>query len=335
MSPVIAPSPHLRSSTTIETAMYGVIIALLPAMAVGIYFFGLNAMRVTAFSIAGCLLFEGLVLKIRGRDLVPLRDGSALLTGLLLAMNLPSGTPWWMVMVGAGVAIGLGKQVFGGLGYNPFNPALVARVFLLISFPVAMTSWPEPTPFSWSLDAVTKATPLGEMKTSLLLNGNIGEAASMGGMRGLMDPLLGNMGGSLGEVSALALLIGGVYLLVKKVITWHIPVSYLATVAGMTGIFWLIDPQRYAAPTFHLVTGGLMLGVFFMATDYVTSPVTNKGMLIFGVGCGVITVFIRLFGGYPEGVSFAILLMNSATPIIDRYTRPKVFGFPTAREARS
>ncbi|MDF1536653.1 MAG: RnfABCDGE type electron transport complex subunit D [bacterium] len=331
VSTILAPSPHLRSSATIETAMYGVIMALLPATAVGFYYFGLNAFRVTAVSILGCLFFEGFVLKMRGRDLVPLRDGSALLTGLLLAMNLPSGTPWWMVLVGAGVAIGLGKQVFGGLGYNPFNPALVARVFLLISFPVAMTSWPEPSPFSMSFDAVTKATPLGAMKTSLLMNGNVGEAADMG----LMGPFLGNVGGCLGEVSALALLIGGVILLARKIITWHIPVSYFATVIGMTGAFWLLDPQRYAPPTFHLVTGGLMLGAFFMATDYVTSPVTSSGMLIFGVGCGVITVLIRLFGGYPEGVSFAILLMNAATPIIDRYTRPRVFGYPAGREARS
>lgn len=316
--------------------MYAVILALLPATIIGFYFFGMNAIRVTALSIAGCLIFEGLVLKMRGRDLIPLRDGSALLTGLLLAMNLPSGTPWWMVLTGAGIAIGLGKQVFGGLGYNPFNPALVARVFLLISFPVAMTSWPAPRPFTLvadAVDAVSKATPLGAMKTSLLMNGNIGEAALIGTTGRIMDPFLGNVGGSLGEISALALLLGGIYLLVRKIITWHIPVSYLATVFVMTSGFWLMDPQRYAAPTFHVVTGGLMLGAFFMATDYVTSPVTNRGMIVFGVGCGVITVFIRLFGGYPEGVSFAILLMNAATPIIDRYTRPKVFGFKPAGEA--
>ncbi len=331
MDTILAPSPHVRSSTTIETAMYGVILALLPGAVVGAYFFGVNALRVMALSILACLLFEGLVLKVRGLDLTPLKDGSAVLTGLLLAMNLPSNIPGWMVVVGAGVAIGIGKQVYGGLGYNPFNPALVARVFLLISFPVALTSWPEPRPFSLSLDTVTGATPLGDMKTSLLMQGNIGKAADMN----LMDPLIGNMGGSLGEVGAVALLLGGLYLLARKIITWHIPVSYLGTVFLMTGIYWIIDPQRYAAPTFHLVTGGLMLGAFFMATDYVTSPVTGKGMIIFGVGCGLITVFIRLFGGYPEGVSFAILLMNAATPIIDRYTKPRVFGYPSRKEART
>ncbi|UCG38417.1 MAG: RnfABCDGE type electron transport complex subunit D [bacterium] len=331
MKTVLSPSPHFRSPMTIETAMYGVILALLPGALAGLYYFGLNALMVILLSIAGCLLFEGLVLRARGQGLEPLKDGSAVLTGLLLAMNLPSGIPWWMVLVGAAVAIGLGKQVYGGLGYNPFNPALVARVFLLISFPVALTSWPEPRPLSLSLDAVTKATPLGEMKTSLLLNGNIGEAATMG----LFDPLIGKVGGSLGEISAAALVLGGLYLLVRKIITWHIPVTYIGTVFAMTGVFWLINPERYASPTFHMVTGGLMLGAFFMATDYVTSPVTEKGMILFGVGCGLITVVIRLFGGYPEGVSFAILLMNAATPLIDRYTRPRVFGYPVGKGARS
>jgi electron transport complex protein RnfD len=311
MTTVLAPSPHVRSSNTIETAMYGVIIALLPGALVGAYYFGINALRVMAISIVACLAFEAMVLKMRGMEMSPLKDGSAVLTGLLLAMNLPSNIPGWMVIVGALVAIVIGKHVYGGLGFNPFNPALVARVFLLISFPVALTSWP--------------------MKTSLLMEGNVGAAANMS----LVDPLIGNMGGSLGEIGALALVLGGVYLLLKKIITWHIPVSYLATVFAMTGIYWLIDPVRYAPPTFHMVTGGLMLGAFFMATDYVTSPVTEKGMIIFGVGCGVITVFIRLFGGYPEGVSFAILLMNAATPIIDRYTRPRVFGYPTRKEARA
>lgn len=326
---LLAPSPHFRSETTVETAMYGVLLALLPAAAAGVYFFGLNALRVILLSVAGCLLFEGMFLKARGRDLSVLKDGSAVLTGLLLAMNLPSSSPGWMVLVGSLVAMVIGKQVYGGLGYNPFNPALVARVFLLISFPVAMTSWPAPGRLPLSLDTVTAATPLGEMKTSLLMTGNLGQAANMS----LTSPFLGNMGGSLGEVSALALAAGGLYLLARKIITWHIPVSFLATVFLVTGAFWLHDPARYAAPTFHLVTGGLMLGAFFMATDYVTSPVTARGMIIFGAGCGLITVLIRLFGGYPEGVSFAILLMNAATPLIDRYTRPRVFGYPAGRKA--
>ncbi|GBE14921.1 MAG TPA: RnfABCDGE type electron transport complex subunit D [Proteobacteria bacterium] len=323
---VLAPSPHLRSPKTIETAMYGVIVALVPAAGVGVYFFGLNAVRVIAVSIIGCLIFEGLVLRLRGKGLSTLKDGSAILTGLLLAMNLPSSSPVWMVLIGSSVAILVGKQVYGGLGYNPFNPALVARVFLLISFPVAMTSWPEPGAFSLSLDTVTKATPLGAIKTNLLLHGNVGDIAHMS----LLDPFMGRMGGSLGEVSAIALLLGGIFLLARGVITWHIPGSFLATVFGMTGLFWLINPQKYASPFLHLVTGGLLLGAIFMATDYVTSPVTTSGMIMFGVGCGAITVFIRLFGGYPEGVSFAILLMNSLTPIIDRYTRPRVFGYSPA-----
>jgi electron transport complex protein RnfD len=318
---------------TIESAMYGVILALLPGIAVGVYYFGPNALRVLFLSVLGCLFFEGLALKMRGRDLSPLKDGSALLTGILLAMNVPSILPSWMVIVGAAIAIGLGKQVYGGLGYNPFNPALVARIFLLISYPVAMTSWPEPKPFSFYLDAVTKATPLGDMKTTVMMTGKISDAASAS--MGIMKPFVGNVGGSLGEISAIALLLGGIYLLVKKIITWHIPVSFLATVFVITGIFWLINPERYADPVFHMVAGGLMLGAWFMATDYVTSPVTAKGMIIFGVGCGLITAFIRLFGGYPEGVAFAILLMNGATPIIDQYTRPRVFGTVNRKESKS
>lgn len=322
MDIVLAPSPHFRSRMTIESAMYGVILALLPGIAVGVYYFGPNALRVLFLSVLGCLFFEGVALKLRGKDLSPLRDGSALLTGILLAMNVPAGLPSWMVLVGAAVAIGLGKQVYGGLGYNPFNPALVARIFLLISYPVAMTSWPAPKPFSFSLDAVTKATPLGDMKTTVMMTGKITEAVDVG----FVKPLLGNVGGSLGEISAVALLIGGIYMLARKIITWHIPVSFLGTVFVLTGIAWVINPERYASPLFHLVAGGLMLGAWFMATDYVTSPVTGKGMIVFGVGCGVLTVAIRLFGGYPEGVAFAILLMNGATPIIDRYTRPRIFG---------
>jgi len=327
MDIVLAPSPHFRSRMTIENAMYGVILALLPGLAVGVYYFGPNALRVLFLSILGCLFFEGAFLKMRGKDLGPLKDGSALLTGILLAMNVPAGLPSWMVLVGAGIAIGLGKQVYGGLGYNPFNPALVARIFLLISYPVAMTSWPAPKPFSFYLDAVTKATPLGDMKTTVMMTGKISEVDV-----GFVKPLLGHVGGSLGEISAIALLIGGIYMLARKIITWHIPVSFLGTVFVLTGIAWIINPERYASPLFHMVAGGLMLGAWFMATDYVTSPVTGKGMILFGVGCGILTASIRLFGGYPEGVAFAILLMNGATPIIDRYTRPRIFGYPTTRK---
>jgi len=328
---VLSPAPHLRTTKTIETAMYSVILALLPGAAVGMYFFGLNAIRVIALSIVLCVAFEALALRIRGRGMEPLKDGSAVLTGLLLAMNLPSNSPAWLILIGCVVAILMTKHVYGGLGYNSFNPALVARVFLLISFPVVMTSWPEPKSFTLSLDTVTKATPLGDMKMSLLLNGNLGDIANMS----LMDPFIGRLGGSLGEISALALLAGGIFLIARGIITWHIPVTYITTVFVMTWIYWLLDPVKYASPVFHMVTGGLMLGAIFMATDYVTSPITPKGMIVFGVGCGAITVFIRLFGGYPEGVSFAILLMNAATPLIDRYTQPRVFGYPTRKEAKA
>jgi electron transport complex protein RnfD len=249
-------------------------------------------------------------------------DGSALLTGILLALNLPPSTPWWLSLLGAAIAILIGKQVYGGLGYNPFNPALVARVVLLISFPVQMTSWTTPAPLGSGVDAVTAATPLGEMKTAVMLTGKLPDMATAG----FSNYFLGNMGGSIGEVSALALLLGGLFLLYKKIITWHTPVSFIGSVIVISGIFWLVDPGRYPSPLFHLLTGGLILGAFFMATDMVTSPVTYRGMLIFGCGCGLITVLIRLFGGYPEGVSFAILLMNAATPLIDRYCRPKIYG---------
>jgi electron transport complex protein RnfD len=256
---------------------------------------------------------------------VTVRDGSAALTGVLLALNLPPASPWWMALVGSAVAIAIGKQVYGGLGYNPFNPALVARVVLLISFPVQMTTWTAPAPLFSGIDAVTTATPLGEMKTAVMLTGKLPE-----GLHGMLGSyLLGNMAGSLGEVSALALLLGAAWLFYRKIITWHIPVAFLGSVVVLSGIFWLLNPSRYPSPLFHLLTGGLMLGALFMATDMVTSPVTNRGMLVFGIGCGLLTVLIRLFGGYPEGVSFAILLMNSATPLIDRFTRPKKFGYVT------
>jgi electron transport complex protein RnfD len=215
------------------------------------------------------------------------------------------------------------KQVYGGLGYNPFNPALVARVVLLISFPVQMTTWTAPAPIGSGLDAVTTATPLGEWKTAVMLTGKLPETMQ----NGLGDYFVGHMAGSLGEVSALALLLGAAYLFWKRILTWHIPFAFLGTVAALSGIFWAINPEKYPDPLFHLLTGGLILGVFYMATDMVTSPVTNRGMVIFGVGCGVLTVLIRLFGGYPEGVSFAILLMNAATPLIDRYTKPTKFGY--------
>ena len=318
----LSSSPHLHSGETTNKVMRAVIYALLPACGVSIYFFGIPALMVLVLCIAGCMGAEALCRRAMGKD-PTLSDGSAALTGILLALNLPPSSPWWIALLGSAVAIVIGKQVYGGLGYNPFNPALVARVVLLISFPVQMTTWTAPAPLGSGLDAVTSATPLGEWKTAVMLTGRLPENIHAG----MGEYFLGNMAGCLGEVSALALLAGAAFLFWKRILTWHTPVAYLGTVVALSGIFWAIDPGRYPSPLFHLVTGGLVLGVFFMATDMVTSPVTGRGMVVFGIGCGVLTVLIRLFGGYPEGVSFAILLMNAATPLIDRFSRPKKFGF--------
>jgi len=317
----LSSSPHIHSGETTDKVMRLVIYALLPATALSIYLFGLPALSVLLICTLGCVAFEELSCRLMGRAST-IADGSTALTGILLALNMPPSSPWWLSLLGAAIAILIGKQVYGGLGYNPFNPALVARVVLLISYPVQMTTWTAPAPIGSGLDAVTSATPLGEMQTAVMLTGKLPESATSG----FGSYFLGGMSGSMGEVSALLLLLGGIFLLYKKIISWHIPGSFLGTVIIVGGIFWLVDPTKYPNPVFHLITGGLILGAFFMATDMVSSPVTYKGMLIFGFGCGLLTVLIRLFGGYPEGVSFAILLMNAATPLIDRYTRPKIYG---------
>lgn len=317
----LSSSPHLQAGQDTAQIMRAVIYSLLPACAVAVYFFGLPALGVLLLATLGCVAVEALCQRLM-RQPVSVADGSAVVTGILLALNLPPGAPWWLVLLGAVIAIAIGKQVFGGLGANPFNPALVARVALLVSFPVQMTTWTAPAPLGSGLDAVTAATPLGEWKTAVMLTGKL-PVTQHGGT---LDYLLGNMPGCIGEVSALALLLGAAYLFWRKILTWHIPVAYLGSVVVCGGLFWLADPGRYPDPLFHLLTGGLILGAFYMATDMVTSPVTGRGMVLFGVGCGVLTVLIRLFGGYPEGVSFAILLMNAATPLIDRYLRPPVFG---------
>jgi len=313
---IISPAPHVHSGDTISSKMIGVFIALVPAYLVGLYFFGLGALIISVTAVLSCIVFEYLIQRFMIRGALTITDGSAALTGLLLSFNLPTNLPVWIVIIGSLVAIGIAKMSFGGLGNNPFNPALVGRVFLLISFPAQMTVWPKPIPFNTSyLDAVTAATPLA------ILKGQFSEIPST------LDMFLGNMGGSMGEVSTLALLIGFVYLLMKKIITWHIPVSILATVFVFTAILHYANPEAYiATPVFHLLTGGLMLGAIFMATDYVTSPMNPRGMLIYGVGIGIITVIIRVFGAYPEGVSFAILIMNAFTPLINKYVKPKRFG---------
>ncbi len=317
----LSSSPHIRSEDTTAKIMRAVIYSLLPACAVSVYFFGIPALLLLLICVLGCMATEAVCQRLMGRE-VTIADGSAAVTGILLALNLPPYSAWWLAIIGAVFAISIGKQVYGGLGHNPFNPVLTARVALLISFPVQMTTWYAPVPLGSGADVVTAATPLGEMKTAVMLTGNLPEGLNAD----MLGYFTGYMSGSLGEVSALALLLGGAYLLWKKVITWHVPVSYLVITVLFSGIFWLINPARYPSPLFHLLTGGLMLGALYMATDMVTSPITTRGMLIFGAGCGIVTVLIRLFGGYPEGVSFAILLMNAVTPLIDRFIRPKTFG---------
>ncbi len=317
---VMSSAPHVHRDQDVPRIMRDVVWAMIPALLVGLWFFGLPALKVLIFSVGGCILFEWLYLKVAGRPM-KLHDFSAVVTGVLLAMNLPPGSPWWLALVGAFVAIVIAKQIYGGLGFNPFNPALVARVLLLISFPVQMTTWAKPAG-PLVMDAETGATPLGAIRDAVSLGGTVDSVA----VEPLWKLLVGIRGGSLGEVSVIALLLGGLFLLWRGHIRWQIPVTFIGSVLLITGIAHFAAPQAYASPLVHVLSGGLFLGAFFMATDMVTSPVTRKGMLIFGIGCGVITAVIRLWGGYPEGVSFAILLMNAATPLIDRYTKPKVFG---------
>jgi Na+-translocating ferredoxin:NAD+ oxidoreductase subunit D len=321
----VSPSPHIHSGDSVKKNMYGVVIALMPALWASVWYFGLGAIVVTLTAILSCVLFEYLIQKYLLKKETSITDGSAILTGLLLAFNLPTSTPLGLIIIGSLVAIGVGKMAFGGLGNNPFNPALVGRVFLLISFPVQMTSWPVPLESRWSyVDATTGATPLGVLKEGLAKGESMGDLMSK--IPSYADMFWGYMGGSMGEIAAGALLLGLLYMLMKRIITWHIPISILATIAIFTGILHFSSPESYASPVFHLLTGGVMLGAIFMATDYVTSPMSKKGMIVYGIGIGVITVLIRVFGAYPEGVSFAILIMNGFTPLIDKYIRPKQFG---------
>jgi len=319
----VSPSPHTYTGESIPKLMYGVILSLLPALAVSVFYFGIGMIVVTSVSIASCILFEYLIQKYLMKVAPTHLDGSALLTGLLLAFCLPTNIPFWMVMIGALAAVGIGKMTFGGLGNNIFNPALVGRVFLFISFPVAMTAWPEAGQWMQYTDAVTGATPLGLMKEGLAFK-TVGEI--MPEVPSTLHLFLGKMSGSAGEISALALLVGMLYMLYRKIISWHIPLSILGTVFVFTGILWLVNPDRFADPLFHLLTGGLMLGAIYMATDYVTSPMSSKGMLIYGAGIGIVTVLIRIFGAYPEGVQFAILIFNGFTPLINKFIKPKRFG---------
>ena len=319
---VISLSPHVHSTDSVQKNMYGVLTALIPALLVSFYTFGLGAVIVTLTSVAACLFFEWSITKfILKRNRSTIMDGSAILTGILLAFNLPSNFPLWMIIVGALVAIGIGKMTFGGLGCNPFNPALVGRVFLLISFPVQMTTWPTIGQMDSYTDAATGATPLSLMKAAIH-----GDASALNQLPDTLSLFLGNNPGCIGEISSVALLLGLAYMLWKKIISWHIPVSIIATVFVCAGIMHLCQPNTFASPFVHLFTGGLMLGAIFMATDYVTSPMSHKGMIVYGVAIGFLTVIIRLFGAYPEGMSFAILIMNAFTPLINTYCKPKRFG---------
>ncbi len=329
---IVSPSPHIHSGDSISKNMYGVLIALIPAFLVSLYCFGLGALIVTLISVASCVLCEYLIQKFLLKKEPTLYDGSAIITGVLLAFNLPSNLPVWIIIIGAFVAIGIGKMSFGGLGNNIFNPALVGRVFLLISFPAQMTTWPVAGVFPMTyLDAQTGATTL-----SLIHYSNDFAAAGRSA--------IGLTSGSLGEISEIALLLGLIFMLFRKIITWHIPVSILGTVAIFTGLLFagamlhtyytegitdmqaLMDSAKIYNPLIHLTSGGLMLGAVFMATDYVTSPMSKKGMIVYGIGIGIITVAIRAFGAYPEGMSFAILIMNALTPLINSYIKPKHFG---------
>lgn len=313
MQLIVTGAPHIHSRSDVSKLMWNVVIAMLPALGVALWTFGMPALKVIGISLAACLLTEWLIARFLLHKPFTLFNGSAVITALLLAFNLPSILPWWMVVIGAVVAIGIGKMSFGGLGCNIWNPALVGRVFLLLSFPAAMTTWPVDVPSG--VDAVTGATYLSQLKHE-------GAAALQSGTD-YLGMAVGHMNGSLGEVGSIAILVGLVWLLATRTITWHIPVSVLG---GASLMSWALG----GSPLIDLLSGGLMLGAVFMATDYVTSPMTHSGQLIFGVMIGVITIIIRRFGAYPEGVSFAILLMNSFVPLINRYTHPQIFG---AREA--
>jgi len=324
---IVSPAPHVHGDESTRKIMKDVLIALAPSMLVAVYFYGFSAIKLLLVAVIACMGVEFLIQKYLMRTKVTVTDLSAAVTGVLLALNLPPTAPWWVIVIGSVVAIGVAKMTFGGLGHNIFNPALVGRVFLLISFPVIMTDWTVPA--SWfrpEMDAVTGATPLALIKEGLAQGQTVEQILSANPDLSYGQMLFARAGGSAGEASALAIILGFVYLLIRRVIRPHIPVTIVLTIAVMTGIFWLIDPSQYTDPLFNILTGGVLLGSVFMATDYVTSPMTTKGMVIYGVGIGIITVLIRFFGSYPEGVSFAILIMNSIVPLLNKYIKPARFG---------
>ncbi len=314
---VVSPSPHVSSPVTTSRLMLDVIIALIPSFIVSTIYMGISVITVTLIATASAVAAEYLMQKYMLKGKSTICDYSAILTGILLAFNLPPSTPWWIIIIGSIVAIGVGKLSFGGLGRNLFNPALVGRVFLLISFPVQMTN------FTTGFDASSGATPLAFVKEGIKSGKPLSEIMPE---ISYVDLFLGRTPGSIGEVAAIALLLGFVYLLWRKVITWHIPIAILGTMAVFGGMLHFINPDKYMTPLLHLISGGAMLGAIFMATDYVTSPMNHRGALIYGVGIGLITMLIRIWGAYPEGISFAILIMNAVVPLINTMVKPKRFG---------
>ena len=331
----VSAAPHVRDTTCISTIMYSVIGALVPALIGAVYFFGFRAFILIVLAVIICVVTEGIIQRLAGKPLT-IRDGSAIVTGILLAFNLPAGVSWWIPVAGGIFAVAVGKMTFGGLGFNPMNPALLGRVFLLISWPVQMTTtWTVPRNAK-IIDAETVATPLAVLKgstavlklkeTASIVEVNAALAKMMDIKESYVDLFIGRVSGCIGETSVILLLIGGIFLLYKRYIEWRIPFSFVGTVGVLTWVFGGYEGLCTGPWLFHILAGGIILGAFFMATDMVTSPITPKGQWIFGFGCGVLTVIIRLIGGYPEGVSFAILLMNLTVPLLDRYTRPKIFG---------
>ena len=310
---IAAPSPHIHGAENTRRIMGDVVLALLPALLVSVYVLGWRVLFVTAVSVVACVAFEYLIARFLLKRRATIGDLSAVVTGLLLAFNLPTGIPWWIVVIGALVAIGIGKMTFGGLGCNPFNPALTGRIFLLIAYPVQMTDWTTGVP-----DALTGSTILADVKAGLTSVSEVDFVAMLGG----------HMNGSMGEIGSFALILGGIYLLCRRVISWHIPVAVLGTMAIFGFCLAIGDggAALWQLPLFHLLAGGALLGAIYMATDYSTSPMTHCGMLIYGVGIGLLTMIIRVWGAYPEGMSFAIFIMNAATPLINKYCKPKRFG---------
>lgn len=313
---ILQSSPHFKDKDSVPKIMYAVIASLAPAVAASLYFFRFKALALLLSCIAACLVTEALFLWLRKKPLHSLRDGSAVITGILLAMTLPPSLSLELSVIGAVVAIAIGKQVFGGLGYNIFNPALVGRAFLQTAFPVAMTTWIPPA--ALKIQTATFATPLGNLRFQ--------DAIAEGTLTPLKDLFIGNVGGCLGETSAFALILGGLFLLSRRVIDWRIPLGILLSLTAFTGAFWLANPEKYASPLFHILAGGLLIGAFFMATDMVTSPITPRSTWIYALGIGIVIGLIRLFGGFAEGVMYSILFMNAFVPLLNRYTRPRILG---------